>query len=171
MHQILPASSAVYCTSKILGLYPKMLFCLVTLQEVPQIFHNCKSCLHWLCLPWKLAYWVTKWFLNIMLTQYYAETLVCYWTEGRVPKTESPVLLSLAPGIFFGKFPTNYYAGQNLLTWWDLTRSQPEESQMVRHSHHHQHPQANELFSVQIYFQEDLMFDGYNYVKWAWIQD
>lgn len=48
MYQILPASSAVYHTSKILGLYPKMLFCLLTLQEVPQIFHNwslvCTDC-------------------------------------------------------------------------------------------------------------------------------
>ena len=166
MYQILPASSAVYCTSKILGLYCKMLFCLLTLQEVPQIFHNCKSCLHWLCLPWKLAHLSYQ-----MVSQYYAETLLCYWTEGRVPNTESPVLLSLAPGIFFGMFPTNYYAGQNLLTLWDLTRSQPEETQMVRHSHHRQHPQANKLFSVQICFQEDLIFDGYNYVKQAWIQD
>jgi len=77
------------------------------------------------------------------VSQYYAETLVCCWTEGRVPNTEPPVLLSLAPGIFFGKFPTNYYAGQNLLALWDLTRSQPEEIQKVRHSHHSIHRQIS----------------------------
>lgn len=80
-----------------------------------------------------LSYW--------MVSQYYVETLVCYWAEGRLPNTESLVLLSLAPGIFFGKFPANYYTGQILLHLWDLTRSQPEEIQMKRPSYHYQHPQ------------------------------
>lgn len=74
----------------------------------------------------KLSYW--------MVPQYYAQTLVCYWAEGRLPNTES---LSLAPGIFFGKFPANYYTGQILLHLWDLTRSQCEEIQMKRSSYHY----------------------------------
>lgn len=86
-------------------------------------------------------------------------------TQGRESNTGSPVLISLASGIFFGKFPINSYAGQNLLTLRELPRSQPEEIHTVGHSYHHQHPWANALFFVQIGFQEDIIFDGYNYVK------
>lgn len=81
-----------------------------------------------------LSYW--------MVSQYCAETSVCYWAVGRLPNSESLVLLSLALGIFFGKIPTNYYTGQILRHLWDLTWSQPEEIQMKRPSYHYQHPQA-----------------------------
>lgn len=143
MYQILPASLAVYCTSKSLVYIQKGYFVFSYCKKYPRHFLTASLfCTD--CVPSPEAGTPS----HQMISQYYAETVVCYWTEGRVPNIESSVLLSLAPGIFLGKVPTNYYADQNLLTLWDLTRSQPEETQMVRHSHHYQHPQANELYFV-----------------------